>query len=116
MPFITPYLPAFAAVSTHLKSIPDVPLLAAPEVQRGLETLLTYHRTLVGSTPDAPTPYGSNVCIGLPCMPKGLPKDLRKALPKSVVKTLHKSSLLHPVSLLTYGAYATVAVLAAEVR
>ncbi|GIQ91332.1 hypothetical protein KIPB_014533, partial [Kipferlia bialata] len=90
MPFITPYKPAFADISTHVQSLPDIPLLTHPEVGQGLDTLLSFHRTLVGSTPEAETPYDNSVCIGLPCMPKGLPKDVRKALPKTVVKALHK--------------------------
>ncbi|GIQ84446.1 hypothetical protein KIPB_005937, partial [Kipferlia bialata] len=115
MTYITPFKPAFTAFSAHVKSLQDVPLLSTcPEIHTGLETLLSFHRTLVGSTPDAPNPYDNNVCIGLPCMPKGIPGDVRRNLPHKLTNLLHKTPLEHPVSGLTYNAYLSVVLVAAE--
>ncbi|GIQ81211.1 glycoside hydrolase, family 14, partial [Kipferlia bialata] len=115
MPYITPWKPAYDAFTAHVKTLEGVPLLSNyPSIERVIKALLTFHRTLVNSTPEADTPYGNNVCIGMPCMPQGLPKDLLKALPKDLGKSLHKTPLVHPESNKPYAAYLTVFLLAAE--
>ncbi|GIQ84115.1 hypothetical protein KIPB_005557, partial [Kipferlia bialata] len=120
--YVTPFQPAFGAVSAHIQSeLPSLPLFDAfgpkGDVDKALQLMLTFHRTLIGFTSEAETEgvtYTGNVCIGLPCMPLGLPKDLRKALPKDVSKMIHKQCLTHPVTALSYTAFTTVVLLAAE--